>query len=264
MLKLVSWIGYWILQAQTPLWALGTSGFFLKNSQGFEIWKAAVFCHHVGLVERACFSTSLYFSHNVCTRAKRAQWNSPLPEQRDFAGVLHGHKWPKAEQEDKQTRANDFTNSWAGGNEISNSSCELSRMTYHVLQLLSIYTEILLFFLRLCRVRQPRPGAAQHHIPHAAFYWLSAHGCKASAFPCTCPKNSNVFTETGSFAKPFCLWRAECHPEHLPREAEQIGPVLALPNLTWFLIRCTQGLWAFPCTVSYTASYTRCTCEKTA
>lgn len=92
MLKWVSWIGYWILQAETPLWALGTFSFFLKNSPGFAIWKAAVFCHHMDLVEGACFSASL--------------------------NCLY-HKWPKHGVE--QIGPNGFADVWAGGNEVTYS-----------------------------------------------------------------------------------------------------------------------------------------------
>lgn len=44
--------------------------FFLKNSWSSEILKAAVFCHYV---ETACFSASLNFKYNVCTREKKPQ-----------------------------------------------------------------------------------------------------------------------------------------------------------------------------------------------
>lgn len=162
MSKWVSWIGYWILQADTPLWALGTFSFFLKNSPSFEILKAAVFCHHV---ERACFSASLNFKYNACTRAKKASLKLFSACTGRILSVLC------VAINDQNTGMRKFGPTVLRIPEL----VEVKYWTVNVncqgwqFNLLNIYTETLLFFLKLCHVSQPQPGTAQRHIPHAVF-----------------------------------------------------------------------------------------------
>lgn len=132
-------------------------GFSLKIAQGFEIWKAAGFC---GKGWFLCFCVALKFKHNICTRTK-SLGKTLLCLNSKILPLLC-------------MAINDQIAGISKLGPVVLWIPELVAMKYCTVNvncqgwqfnLLNVCTETLLFFLKLCRLSQPQPGTAQHHIP---------------------------------------------------------------------------------------------------
>lgn len=136
--------------------------FFLKNSPSFEIFKSSCVLPPCGKGLFFCFFKFQVWSLDQGTKASVKLFSACTGRILSI---------PCAAINDQNTGVSKFGPMVLWIPELMamkyctvNANCQGWQFN-----LLNIYTETLLFFLKLCHVSQPRPGTAQRHIPHAVF-----------------------------------------------------------------------------------------------